>query len=190
MIQVYTGSGKGKTTAAIGLAIRAVGAGKRVYMMQFMKGKAYSEQAPLSRMSPAVTLKSTGKPFFVAKEGMLTPEEIQRWGDDVVVFSPGNPPADYAKLLQSGFSEAEEACLSGDYNLVILDELNVALFFGLIDPDPVKKLLDRVPDSTEIVLTGRNAPKWLTERADLVTDMREVKHYYSKGLQARRGIEN
>ncbi len=166
MLQVYTGAGKGKTTAAIGLLVRAVGAGMRVYMMQFMKGLAYSEQDVLRGFAPQVVLSTTGKPFFVAKEGMLTEEERAAWGDGVVVFEPGKP------------------------GLAILDEVNVALFFGLLERARVERLLDESPKETELVLTGRNAPDWLMERADLVTEMREVKHYYQKGIEARKGIEN
>ena len=190
MLQIYTGTGKGKTTAAIGLAIRSLGAGRRVYMMQFMKGLAYSEQSVLRGFAPQLVLQTTGKPFFIAAEGMLSEEERAAWGEDVVVFPPGKPPADYVRLIGEGFYEAAAAACSGEYGLVILDELNVALFFGLLDRQRVEALLDRVPAETELVLTGRNAPEWLLARADLVTDMQEVKHYYQQGVEARRGIEN
>lgn len=190
MLQVYTGTGKGKTTAAIGLSMRALGAGMHVYIMQFMKGLAYSEQQVLRSFAPKLVLKTTGKPFFVAEEGMLTEEERAVWGDEVVIFPPGNPPADYVKMIEEGFEEAAREACSGKYGLVILDELNVALFFGLIDRARVEKLLDSVPAETELVLTGRNAPDWLMERADLVTEMKEIKHYYQKGIEARKGIEN
>ncbi|MGP1367416.1 MAG: cob(I)yrinic acid a,c-diamide adenosyltransferase [Schwartzia sp. (in: firmicutes)] len=190
MLQIYTGNGKGKTTAAIGLSIRALGAGKKVYIMQFMKGLAYSEQTVLRGFSPNLRLATTGKPFFVAQEGMLTPEEREAWGEEVVVFPAGKPPADYVMLLGEGFSEAAREALSGAYDVVILDELNVALFFGLIDRGPVERLLDEIPPEVELVLTGRGAPDWLIARADLVTEMKEVRHYYAKGVAARRGIEN
>ena len=100
MIEVYTGAGKGKTTAAIGLAVRALGAGLRVYVMQFMKSLAYSEQKVLQGFAPQLALYTTGKPFFIAKEGMLTAEERAAWGEDVVVFPAGKPPADYLQLMQ------------------------------------------------------------------------------------------
>ena len=190
MLQVYTGAGKGKTTAAIGLLVRAVGAGMRVYMMQFMKGLAYSEQDVLRGFAPQVVLSTTGKPFFVAKEGMLTEEERAAWGDGVVVFEPGKPPQDYVEMIAAGFDEAAREIKSGKYGLAILDEVNVALFFGLLDRARVERLLDEAPKETELVLTGRNAPDWLMERADLVTEMLEVKHYYQKGIEARKGIEN
>ena len=190
MLQVYTGNGKGKTTAAIGLAIRSLGAGRRVYIMQFMKSLAYSEQKILAGFSPALTLRTTGKPFFVAEEGMLTDEERAAWGEDVVVFPKGEPPANYCAQLEGGLLEAARAAKSAAYELVILDEINVALFFGLIARASLERLLDALPETTELVCTGRNAPDWLIARADLVTEMREIRHYYAKGIAARRGIEN
>ncbi len=190
MLQVYTGNGKGKTTAAVGLAIRALGAGMRVYMMQFMKSLAYSEQKILQDFYPRLVLETSGKPFFIAKEGMLTEEEREAWGDDVVIFPEGNPPREYVDCLTAGFSAARQKILSGQFPLAVLDELNVALFFGLIEREKVERLLSDIPDSVELVITGRGAPAWLLERADLVTDMREIKHYYSKGIEARAGIEN
>lgn len=189
-IQVYTGDGKGKTTAAIGLAIRALGAGKKVLLLQFMKSKDYSEQLILSELSPNLTVKTSGKPFFVAAEGMLSPEEIEQWGDEVVVFQKGDPPADYVKLTENALSIAGQAINQALYDLVILDELNVALFFGLAKQDLVEDILKQRSPNVEIVFTGRNAPQWLLDRADLVTEMLEVKHYYQHGVVARRGFEN
>lgn len=190
MLQVYTGNGKGKTTAAIGLAIRALGAGMQVYFMQFMKSLAYSEQPILQKFSPQLILQTAGKPFFIAEEGMLSEEDRAAWGDDVVIFPPGQPPADYARMMKKGFQTAFREILSGKYDMGILDELNVALFFGLIGREPVEELLDRIPPKTELILTGRNAPDWLLNRADLVTEMKEIRHYYAKGIAARAGIEN
>ena len=188
MLQVYTGNGKGKTTAAIGLAVRALGAGKRVYIMQFMKSLAYSEQKILQGFAPQLLLRTSGKPFFVAREGMLDAAELEKWGEDVVVFPPGQPPADYAALLLEGFLQAAGECMG--YDVAILDELNVALFFGLVRREPVESFLDRAQGRMEVVATGRNAPDWLLARADLVTEMREARHYYAKGVPARLGIEN
>lgn len=189
MLQVYTGNGKGKTTAAIGLAIRALGAGHRVYLMQFMKSLAYSEQKILAGF-PALTLRTTGKPFFIAEEGMLTEEQRAAWGEDIVVFPKGEPPKDYCDLLEAGLEKAKRAAESAAYDLVILDEVNVALFFGLIRRDALESFLAALPAKTELVCTGRNAPDWLIARADLVTEMQEIRHYYTKGIPARRGIEN
>ena len=188
MLQVYTGNGKGKTTAAIGLAIRALGAGKKVYIMQFMKSLAYSEQAVLQGFAPQLLLETTGKPFFVAEEGMLSAEELEAWGKQVVVFPPGKPPADYVQQLQQGLEQA--IAKAGEYDLVILDEINVALSFGLLDQTTVESFVTQLATKQEIVCTGRKAPQWLIEKADLVTEMQEIKHYYNQGVEARLGIEN
>ena len=189
-IQVYTGNGKGKTTAAIGLAIRALGAGKRILFLQFMKSKVYSEHAILETLSDNLTLETTGKPFFIVKEGMLSKAELAKWGDDVVVFPPGKPPTDYLALMKAGVARAKEAVASGAYDIVILDEINVALFFGLIPlPDVQDVLASKLPN-VEVVLTGRGAPPEIIDCADLVTEMKEIKHYYTKGIEARLGIEN
>ena len=190
MLQVYTGDGKGKTTAALGLALRALGAGKRVYIMQFMKSRAYSEHNILPRFSPQLVAETTGKPFFIAEEGSLTADMKKALGD-VVVFKKGKPPEDYAKLTAAGLTKAVAA--GKDFDVVILDEINVALYFGLLKDDFAAKqisALQSAAPATEIICTGRNAPPWLVNAADLVTDMREVKHYYTKGIAARLGIEN
>ncbi len=189
MLQVYTGNGKGKTTAAIGLAIRALGAGRKVYIMQFMKSLAYSEQKILQGFSPELTVRTSGKPFFIAEEGTLSNELQDKFGDAVVIFPQGKPPQDYIELINAGFDEVKRAISSKKYGLVILDELNMALHFGLIGRSVVEELLEKAQENTELVITGRCAPDWLIERADLVTEMKEVKHYYTKGVEARKGIE-
>ncbi len=188
-VQVYTGNGKGKTTAAIGLAIRAVGAGKKVLLLQFMKSKVYSEHAILPAIE-GITVKTVGKPFFIAKEGALTAEELDRWGGEVVIFPPGNPPADYVELISKGYDEAINAVSSGTYDVVILDEYNMALYYELLSWEQTSSLIDAKKESVELIFTGRGAPEALLDRADLVTEMREVKHYYSMGVDARLGIEN
>jgi len=190
MLQVYTGKGKGKTTAAIGLAIRSLGAGHRVYIMQFMKSLAYSEQKILQGFAPQLELHTTGKPCFLAREGMLSPEELKAWGDQVVVFPPGQPPKDYVRLMEQGFGAASRAACSGIYDLVILDEINTAFFFGLLEQAPFEAMRKALPEGTELVCTGRGAPEWLLAQADLITEMQEVRHYYQQGVPARRGIEN
>lgn len=190
MLQVYTGNGKGKTTAAIGLAIRCLGAGKKVYFSQFMKTLSYSEQTILQQFSPNLTLKTSGKPYFIAKEGMLTDEEITQWGDMIRVYPAGNPPADYVKLVNDSLFEVLDALNKHKYDLIVLDEINVAIFYDLITRPTVENFLAKIPAETEIVCTGRYAPDWLIKRADLVTEMKEIKHYYQKGVQGRKGIEN
>ncbi len=187
-IQVYTGDGKGKTTAAIGLAVRAVGAGMNVLFLQFMKSKYYSEQDVLEKM-PGVTLKTLGKPCFIVKKGMLSDEEIAAWGDEIEVFEEGNPPQDYAAMMKAGVEEAREALRSHAYDLIVLDEYNVAAFFGLISKEDTKSLLAEYTGQAELVFTGRNAPQEILDAADLITEMKEVRHYYHKGVEARKGIE-
>lgn len=189
-VQVYTGNGKGKTTAAIGLAIRALGAGKRVLLLQFMKSKVYSEHNILPQISPDLHLETLGKPFFVAKEGSLTAEKLAKWGSEVVVFPPGKPPADYVAVAVQGIARAKAAVSNGKYDLVILDEINVAMFFELVSWQQVEDVINSKLENVELVLTGRGASPELIERADLVTEMREIKHYYQQGVEARLGIEN
>lgn len=189
MIQVYTGNGKGKTTAAIGLAIRSLGAGHKVYLMQFMKSLSYSEQGILRAM-PNMTLETTGKPFFIAEQGMMDAEAEAAFGDSVVVFPKGRPPTDYVELLSDGLRRSIDAVAAGQYHLVILDEINIALAFGLLQKRQMEKLFEVLRPATELVCTGRNAPQWLLDRADLITEMKEIRHYYEKGIPARKGIEN
>jgi cob(I)alamin adenosyltransferase len=189
-VQVYTGAGKGKTTAAIGLAVRALGAGKKVLMIQFMKSPTYSEHKVLAEISPNFKIEAVGKPFFIADEGSIPPEDLEKLKDHVVIFPPGQPPAEYVELAASGLKMAKEAVSGGMYDLVILDELNVAMHFSLVSWTDVEAVIDAKAENTELVITGRNAPEALVERADLVTEMREIKHYYSQGVMARKGIEN
>jgi len=189
-VQVYTGNGKGKTTAAIGLALRALGAGKRVLFLQFMKTKSYSEHKILPELSPDLHVETLGKPFFVIQKEAMSPEELAKWRKQAVIFPPGQPPAEYVDLVKKGLDLARDAVSSGEYQVVVLDELVVALHFGLSTWQDVLSLLESRGDGVELILTGRNAPPELLEYADLVTEMREVKHYYTQGVEARRGIEN
>jgi len=188
--QVYTGNGKGKTTAAIGLAVRALGAGRKVAFIQFMKALGYSEHKMMKSLSPDLTHFTVGKPFFVAREGSISDEDLARISVECVVFPPGQPPAEYAELIRNGVQKADELLQSGEYDLVILDEINCALFFDLVDWPTVEALIDRRHEKTEMVLTGRGAPQALIDKADLVTEMREIKHYFTQGVMARKGIEN
>lgn len=189
-VQIYTGAGKGKTTAAIGLAIRALGAGKKVLFLQFMKDKAYSEHNLLPNISPDLKLMTFGKPFFIARKEDLDPETIKEWEGKVVFFPPGKPPQEYVDLVDQGLETASKAVISGEYDLIILDEINVAMYYELVSVEDVLKIIDEKKPEVEIVLTGRNAPEKIIKRADLVTEMKEIKHYYSKGVEARKGIEN
>lgn len=166
-VQVYTGDGKGKTTAAIGLAVRAVGAGLKVFIGQFVKGMHYSELNALKRFYPDIVIRQYGRGCFIRKE-------------------PGEGDILAAK---EGLKEIKEIIMSGDYNVVILDEANIAVFFGLIDVKDLVELIEERPEGVELVFTGRKAPEEILERADLISEVREIKHYYNAGVQAREGIE-
>lgn len=165
-IQIYTGNGKGKTTAALGISLRAVCAGKRVFFGQFIKGMEYSElKAP--EYLPDFVIKQFGRGCFIENKA----EEA-----DIIA-------------ARAGLEVFNEVLKSGEYDLVVLDEVNVAIHFGLIETGEVLKVLKNRSPGVEVVLTGRYAPEELIEIADLVTEMREIKHYYKKGVKARTGIE-
>lgn len=189
-VQVYTGNGKGKTTAAMGLALRALGAGKKVLFLQFMKARGYSEHSILHQLSPNLTLKTLGKPFFVIQEGAMPEAEMKKWRKQAVIFPPGQPPAEYVQLMKEGLAMAREALTGDEYQVVILDELVVTLKYGLVQWHEVSDLIDQKGEGVELILTGRGATPQLMEKADLVTEMREIKHYYTQGVEARRGIES
>lgn len=164
---MYTGSGKGKTTAAIGLGIRAVGAGRNVYMIQFMKGRRYCEINTVESI-PHFTIVQYGRDEFVSKEH---PKQID------------------VDLAQKGFAHARKIVVSNKYDMVILDEINVAVDYHLISLEDVLKVLIDKPDSLELVLTGRYAHPEITKIADVVTEMLEIKHPYQQGILARKGID-
>jgi len=168
MVQIYTGDGKGKTTAALGLALRASGQGLKVYIVQFMKGWPFYGELESVKHLPGVTLRQFGRPDFVSKE---------------------NPDPEDVCQGQEALEHARDVVVSAEYDLVILDEINVALDFGLITLADVLSLLDQRPPRVELVLTGRWAPRELIARADLVTEMLAIKHPYNDGVQARKGIE-
>lgn len=165
--QIYTGDGKGKTTAALGLCLRAAGAGLRVYIAQFMKKGGYSELASLKRFEDCIVIAQFGTGRFVRD----APEDA-----DIT-------------MAEQGLDAAAEALASGEYNLVVLDEACVAAAKGLITVDALLKLAEDRRPGVEIVMTGRGADPRLTDSADLVTEMKMVKHYFNKGVPARAGIE-
>ncbi len=169
LIQVYTGNGKGKTTAALGLALRAVGHNLQVLVIQFMKGNInYGELESSKRLFPHLTLIQSGRETFVSR---TNPDPVDiRWARD-------------------GFDLAKKAVADGVYDMVILDEINVAVDYGLIPLSDLLRLLDTKPKGVELILTGRNARPEILEKADLVTEMVEQKHYYRNGVSAREGVE-
>jgi cob(I)alamin adenosyltransferase len=170
LILINTGAGKGKTTAAMGTALRAVGNGMRVLMLQFLKGSwHYGELDAVQALGDNFVLKQMGRGFVKVGGAETDPEDI--------------------RLVEAAWSEAREAIQSGDWDMVVLDEINYAIGYGMLDPAEVAKTLRNRPEMVHVVLTGRNAHPLLVELADTVTEMREVKHAYQKGILAQRGIE-
>ncbi len=167
-VQVYTGDGKGKTTAALGLAMRAAGAGFRVFIGQFVKGQDYSELHAFSRFSDLITVRQFGRQCFIFNK----PQE-----EDI-------------NFARRGLEEIRRVVRSGTYKLVILDEANIATHYGLFDVNDLIDIINTKPQQVELVITGRWVDERIIERADLVTEMREIKHYYRQGIIARVGIES
>jgi cob(I)alamin adenosyltransferase len=168
LVQVYTGNGKGKTSAAFGLALRATGRGLKVYIIQFIKGGFdYGELYTVDKL-PNLTLKAFGRGEFITAKP---------------------PDKEDVRLAEQALQLAKQTVNSGKYDVIILDEVNVALTLKLIDLEEVLKLIQNKPNHVELVLTGRNAPVQVIDASDYVTEMREVKHPYSKGYRSRKGIE-
>ena len=166
-VQVYTGNGKGKTTAALGLSIRAAGAGLKVFIVQFLKMGDYSEIKALERFSELITIEQYGLGRFV--RGRPTTEDIEAG--------------------RKGLERIKTIIEAGEHDVVIIEEGNVALMYGLFSAQDLLEVIESKPESMEIVITGRGALPEIIERADLVTEMKEIKHYYLKGVKARVGIE-
>ncbi|UCD05883.1 MAG: cob(I)yrinic acid a,c-diamide adenosyltransferase [candidate division WOR-3 bacterium] len=168
MIHIYTGNGKGKTTAALGQAMRAIGHGLKVLMIQFMKGKINYGELEAAKKLPNFTIEQFGRPDFV---------------------NPENPDEEDIRLARAGLARASEAVDSRKYDIVILDEINVAANFGLIESADIIALFKRKSADVTLILTGRYMPEELEPYADLITECREVRHYFNKGTKAREGFE-
>ncbi|MCJ7618433.1 MAG: cob(I)yrinic acid a,c-diamide adenosyltransferase [Desulfobacterales bacterium] len=166
-VHVYTGDGKGKTTAALGLSIRAAGAGLKVFIAQFLKNGDYSEIKALKRYSDLITVEQFGYSRFIRSKP--TPDDIE--------------------CAQKGLEKVKSVIFSGNYKMVILDEANVAVKLGLFPAEDLLYIIANKPEEIEIIITGRNADQKVIEKADLVTEMKEIKHYFQKGVKARVGIE-
>jgi cob(I)alamin adenosyltransferase len=170
LVLINTGPGKGKTTAALGTGLRAVGNGMRVLMLQFLKGSwHYGELDAVLAFGDNFVLRQMGRGFVKVGGAETDPEDI--------------------RLVEAAWAEAREAILSGEWDMVILDEINYAIGYGMLDPAQVAETLRQRPEMVHVLLTGRNAHPVLVELADTVTEMREVKHAYQKGILAQRGIE-
>lgn len=169
LVMVYTGNGKGKTTAALGLALRAVGHGKKVLMIQFMKGdKNYGEIKAVERYLPGFKIIQSGLDTFVNKN---------------------NPSKEDIYLAQEGYNIALKEIKSAKYDMIILDEVNVAVEYNLLSLDQIIDLIKEKPDNLDLVLTGRYAPYKVIDIADMVSEIKEIKHHYSKGIKAKEGVE-
>jgi len=170
LIIVNTGPGKGKTTAAMGTALRAVGQGMKVLMLQFLKGSwHYGELDAVKAFGDNFIMKQMGRGFVKVGGAEPDPEDV--------------------KMVESAWNESRQAILSGQWDLVILDEINYAIGYGMLDPAKVVDALKQKPEMVHVILTGRNAHPTIVELADTVTEMRQVKHAYEKGVEAQRGIE-
>ena len=180
MIHLYTGNGKGKTTAAFGLAMRSVGHGGRVLVIQFMKSRICGEHIAALRLEPELTVERMGPDV---SDSVWTDSTRARWVD---AAEPLGDDIDAAGLARD---RAKDAILSGDYDMVVLDEIISAVSCGLLAEDDVINLMRLVPAEVELVLTGNPAPEPIRHMADLVTDMRSEKHYFDRGVAARKGIE-
>ena len=170
LILINTGPGKGKTTAAMGTALRAVGNGMKVLMLQFLKGSwHYGELDAVEAFNGSFVLKQMGRGFVKIGGAETDPEDI--------------------RMVEEAWQDARQAILSGEWDMVVLDEINYAISYGMLDPAKVVETLQQRPEMVHVILTGRNAHPSLVELADTVTEMREVKHAYEKGILAQRGIE-
>jgi len=170
LVLINTGPGKGKTTAAMGTALRAVGNGMRVLMLQFLKGSwHYGELDAVKAFGENFVLKQMGRGFVKVGGAETDPEDI--------------------RMVEAAWDEAREAILSGEWDMVVLDEINYAIGYGMLDPAKVVETLKARPEMVHVILTGRNAHATLVEIADTVTEMRQVKHAYEGGVLAQRGIE-
>jgi cob(I)alamin adenosyltransferase len=166
-VHVYTGEGKGKTTAALGLVLRAAGAGHRVLIAQFVKGMKYSELNAIERFSGLITLRQYGRGCFIL----------------------GQPKKADIKAAKNGFDEVKKIIESGHYQVVILDEATIATYYRLLTVEDILELIRVRPQDVELVITGRYADSRILDRADLVMEMVEIKHYYQQGVSVRVGIE-
>ena len=170
LLLINTGPGKGKTTAAMGTALRAVGNGMRVLMLQFLKGSwHYGELDAVKAFGENFVIKQMGRGFVKVGGAETDPEDV--------------------RLVEEAWSEAEQAILSGAWDLVILDEINYAIGYKMLGPEKVVATLKKKPEMVHVILTGRNAHPSIVEIADTVTEMKEVKHAYQRGVEAQRGIE-
>ncbi|MCU7497050.1 MAG: cob(I)yrinic acid a,c-diamide adenosyltransferase [Ignavibacteria bacterium] len=170
LIQVYTGNGKGKTTAALGQALRAAGSGMKTLIIQFMKDFPYGELKAVQSLAPLI--------------------RIEQYGNDTFVLEKRPPDSKDKEAIMKALERSVEALESGEFDIVILDEVCVCFYFGLLKPQELIPVLETKPGNVELILTGRYCPEEILKKADLITEMREVRHYYQQqGITSRKGIE-
>lgn len=188
LIQVYTGNAKGKTTAALGLSLRAIGHGFKVYIVQFMKGSSYyGELFSLQRLYPDIQLAQYGR--NCPHDPLIRQGDMKCIGCGQCFVRKGEATERDKDMAAKAMERSRQVLTSGDYDLVILDEMSNAIYFELVTVEQALELIDLKPEHVELVITGRNAPPEILERAHLVTEMREIKHPYQIGVSSRRGIE-
>ena len=188
LVQVYTGDGKGKTTAALGLAFRAAGHELQVYIVQFMKGVSYSgEILSIPRLAPYIKLKSFGR--GCARAAAIQGGFAKCIGCGSCFVMPGKATEEDLSTAKMAFDLAREVIMSDEYDLVILDEIINALHYNLVTVEQVRELIEKKPAQVEIVMTGRNVPQEIADLADLVTEMKMIKHPFEQGIESRWGIE-
>ncbi|HHW58561.1 MAG TPA: cob(I)yrinic acid a,c-diamide adenosyltransferase [Clostridia bacterium] len=170
-VQVYTGDGKGKTTASLGLAFRAVGRGMKVIMFQFLKGMTTGELKTAELLKPNFEIRRFAESKKFTWE--MTKEEFE----------------ELKQMVKEEYNELLETVKSGQYDIIIVDEVMAAIHSGLLTVEEIVRLIDEKPETVELILTGRSAPQAIIDKADLVTEMKEIKHYYKQGVPARVGIE-
>ncbi len=169
-VQVYTGNGKGKTSAALGVALRAAGAGYRVLIVQFMKKFPYSETKALENFSEKI--------------------KIEQYIGDVFVIKREKPSDEELAEAKTAIERVKSALAENEFDVIIMDEICVSIYFGLYTTDEIAKIIETKPDGKELILTGRYCPDEIISAADLVTEMKEIKHYYEQGVLSRKGIDS
>ncbi len=188
LIDVFTGTGKGKTTAAFGIAFRALGWGYNVYVLQFMKLGTYGENKAALIFDRNLKVDYVGMPYFIAWEGDIPEEDLNKV-KNVVICKKGEPPAEYIQKVREHYEKSLLELESGNWNVFIYDEINVALYYNLLQIKDVIKIMDIKPEHTELIFTGRKIPDVIMERADMITEVYSPKHPYQKGILARKGID-
>lgn len=188
LVEVYTGNGKGKTTAAFGLAFRALGWGLKVYVIQFMKLGTYGENRSSRQFPGKLKVDFVGMPYFIAWEEDIPPEDRKKVAN-VVLCPKGKPPDEYRRKVTEAFSKMKEEVESGNWDIVIMDEVNVAIYYNLLELGEITDFLDHRGENVEVILTGRKMPEEILQRASLITEMKEIRHPYSEGMPARRGVD-